>query len=548
MMIVDWLQVILVTGFVACWLLWRDRRRRTALAALAVAIVTIAIWGMAIDRWQVGGGALFGLLGLLAIGVSRWRMTRAARAGRAPRAWRLPWITGLAWLCLALVVLFPIWVFPVRPLPKPDGAYAVGVRTFELDDPSRKGVSGVPANQPRRLLVRIWYPAGDVSGLSPRPYVTRAEAETSLRAMGAGLGFPPFFEHLQHITSNAYENAPLTPGARGLPVLFFSHGYTSFLAQNSALLEQLASHGYMIVSIQHPGDAGATLFPNGDVIPMEPMPVPAKPGGKPDPILVKAFGATSTGDRLDAVLRLRADAVRTNDRIGMRSAATWLADRLFVHDQLQKGAVPASVALVVAAGRYDRVGEMGMSFGGATTGAVCMIDPRCAAGVNLDGSDLGFDAFNRNIPTPFLMFHSDPSAIIKLLGATPPAEPRGGNEFSYEQFADAGRRRDLYRVVQLDSKHIGITDFPLFIRQPLKGLMLGNAPMDDMIGTQKDMVLGFFDHYLRGVDNGFPKPQLARWRGRLVPISSCYVGDWWRTKSPAEQARLAAQIDALRRR
>lgn len=547
MMGVDWVQALLVAGFIACWLGWRDARRRAVLAGLAIAIIGVAIWGIMIDRWQVGGGAMFGVLALVAIGASRWRADRAAKAGRAARPWRLPWITGLLWLAAALALLFPIWMFPVRALPRPDGQYAVGVRTFELDDPSRKGVSGVAADQPRRLLVRIWYPAGDVSGLRPRPYMTRAEANTSGRVVGNAVGFPPLFNHLWHVRTNAYEDAPLASGARALPVLFYSHGYTSFLAQNSVLLEQLASHGYMIVSIQHTGDAGATLFPNGDLIPFEPMP-PQKPSdGKPDPMLVKAVTATDPGARLDAMLRLRADAVKSNDRIGMRSAATWLADRLFVHDRLQRGAVPAAVASLVAAGRYDRVGELGMSFGGATTGAVCMVDRRCAAGVNLDGTDLGYDAFDRDMPVPFLMFHSDPSDIFKLLGAPVPTEPRGGNEFSYERFANAGSRPDMHRVMLVDSKHVGITDFPLFIRWPLKGMMLGTAPAGDLIDTQNDMVLAFFDHYLLGADNHFPKAQIARWRGRLVPMSSGYVARWWGTKSPAEQAEITRRIDGVRR-
>lgn len=549
MMVVDWVQVIFVAGFVACWLFWRDSRRRRVLAALAAAIIATAIWGIVIDRWQAGVCALFGVFGLVAIGASRWRSTRAARAGRPAGAWRLPWVTGVIWLCLGLAALFPVWMFPIRPLPKPDGKYVIGVRTFELDDPSRKGLAGVPAGQPRRLLVRIWYPAGDVTGMRRRPYLTKEEAKTSARSiLGNALGFPPLFDHLRHVTTNAYEDAPLMPGAHSLPVLFFSHGYTSFLAQNSALVEELASHGYMIVSIQHTGDSGATRFPNGDIIPMEPIVWSTKRAdGKPDPLLVKGVTADDPGDRLDATLAVRANAVKTNDRIGMRSAAMWLADRLFVHDQLQKGIVPAAIAPLAAAGNFTKVGEFGMSFGGATTGAVCMVDRRCAAGVNLDGTDLGFDAFDRNMPVPFLMLLSDTSDVFKLLGAKPPAQPRGGNEFSYERFADAGRLPTMHRVMVLDSKHVGITDFPLFIRQPFKGMILGNAPADDLIGTQKDLVLAFFDHYLRGADNGFPKAQIARWPGRLVPISSSYVASWWRTKSRAEQEQWTKRVDAVRR-
>jgi len=48
-----------------------------------------------------------------------------------------------------------------------------------------------------------------------------------------------------------------------------------------------------------------------------------------------------------------------------------------------------------------------MSFGGAIAGEICMIDKRCAAGVNLDGGNYPFSSFNAAVPAPFLMFHSD---------------------------------------------------------------------------------------------------------------------------------------------
>ena len=55
-------------------------------------------------------------------------------------------------------------------------------------------------------------------------------------------------------------------GDAPLPVIFFSHGLISHLAQNTALMEHLASLGYVVVSIAHTYDAAPVLFPNGDVI------------------------------------------------------------------------------------------------------------------------------------------------------------------------------------------------------------------------------------------------------------------------------------------
>ncbi len=40
-----------------------------------------------------------------------------------------------------------------------------------------------------------------------------------------------------------------------ISVLIFNHGYECYPAQNTALLEQLTSHGYIVFSIAHPYDA-----------------------------------------------------------------------------------------------------------------------------------------------------------------------------------------------------------------------------------------------------------------------------------------------------
>ena len=63
--------------------------------------------------------------------------------------------------------------------------------------------------------------------------------------------------------------------------------------------------------------------------------------------------------------------------------------------------MPDAVAGIAGAGDFSSVGEMGMSFGGSTTGGICVVDPRCGAGVNLDGGDYDFGPFNRNVPATF---------------------------------------------------------------------------------------------------------------------------------------------------
>ncbi|MBV6247753.1 hypothetical protein KUU44_38750, partial [Pseudomonas aeruginosa] len=145
--------------------------------------------------------------------------------------------TGSLYGLLVLLAIAALYLFPVAPLPAPSGPYAVGVRDFELDDPSRPGLLGAPAGQPRRLLVRAWYPARPIAGTAPRHYFDPGEARSTARGFGEILGFPPLLAYLKHLRTNSYPDAPLRDDSARLPVVFYSHGYSAFAGGNWTLME-----------------------------------------------------------------------------------------------------------------------------------------------------------------------------------------------------------------------------------------------------------------------------------------------------------------------
>jgi len=544
MTIIDILLIATLLAFVAVWWLRRIPRRPLVLVVLAGLALALGVGGVLDDRWQDGVGALVAVLALLVLGVNRLR--------KAPARLGLPFVSGAAFGLLAAAAVAAIVIFPVWPLPKPSGAHPVGVRSFEVTDPSRPGLFKVAPTAPRRLLVRVWYPAGDVSGRKPARYFSEQEADTTAETLGALVGFPPFFTFVKHVRTNSYADAPLLPGASRLPVLFYSHGYTSFLAQNTALMEELASHGYVVFSVQHTYDSSATVYPNGDVAPADPelfkLAEQAEEGDDPaGKAQAQAITGKTLDDRLNGYLTMRELALAAGDNRLFKSGVIWAADRIFLHDQLQKGAVPPAIREIAAAGDLTRVGEMGMSFGGATSGTVCMVDRRCAAGINLDGGDFPFQAFAAEMPVPFLMFHSDLSGIYKRLGATPEGGPRSFNEFSYEALATAGARKDIYRVQLKAAQHLGLSDFSLFMRRPARDPIFGATPADVMIGAQNDFVRGFFDRHLRGQANGFPHKELASYRDWVTPVGVDAVRTWWLAKPQAERAAVTARIETARK-
>ncbi|WP_073650003.1 alpha/beta hydrolase, partial [Pseudomonas aeruginosa] len=410
---------------------------------------------------------------------------------------------------------------------------------------------GAPAGQPRRLLVRAWYPARPIAGAAPRHYFDPDEARSTARGFGEILGFPPLLTYLKHLRTNSYPDAPLRDDSARLPVVFYSHGYSAFAGGNWTLMEELASHGYAVYAIQHSGDASPTRLPDGTLLPMDPGLVEhlrrAAHDGLPQ-AMRQGYVSDDLDQRLDGQLHTALDLPAPANRAVNLSAPVWLADRLFVHDRLQAGEVPDRVADLVAASDFAHTGEMGMSFGGSTTGAVCMVDRRCAAAVNLDGGDFDFAPFDSDFPAPLLMLHADLGNFYRLFGIEPPARPRSFNDFSYERFEHAGQRQDIHRLVLRDSAHAGLTDNPLFIRRPLRDGLLGSAPTEVLIQAPNALVLGFFDHYLRGRANDFPQAQMARFPAWLTRYDNSAVRDWWLAKPEAQRLALRQRIDEMKRR
>ncbi|MDG3820707.1 hypothetical protein L5B88_27285 [Pseudomonas aeruginosa] len=534
--------LLLVATLLAALLAWwipalPGRRGLLALAStLALGAGLYAAWD---DRWQAGVGAFAGFSLLLGACLRR----KSVRG--------LPFRTGSLYGLLVLLAIAALYLFPVAPLPAPSGPYAVGVRDFELDDPSRPGLLGAPAGQPRRLLVRAWYPARPIVGAAPRHYFDPDEARSTARGFGEILGFPPLLAYLKHLRTNSYPDAPLRDDSARLPVVFYSHGYSAFAGGNWTLMEELASHGYAVYAIQHSGDASPTRLPDGTLLPMDPGLVEhlrrAAHDGLPQ-AMRQGYVSDDLDQRLDGQLHTALDLPAPANRAVNLSAPVWLADRLFVHDRLQAGEVPDRVADLVAASDFAHTGEMGMSFGGSTTGAVCMVDRRCAAAVNLDGGDFDFAPFDSDFPAPLLMLHADLGNFYRLFGIEPPARPRSFNDFSYERFEHAGQRQDIHRLVLRDSAHAGLTDNPLFIRRPLRDGLLGSAPTEILIQAPNALVLGFFDHYLRGRANDFPQAQMARFPAWLTRYDNSAVRDWWLAKPEAQRLALRQRIDEMKRR
>ncbi len=188
--------------------------------------------------------------------------------------------TGLAVTLSAAAVLLiatalPV-LLPVPAVPKPTGPYQVGTTTFVLTDDSRSELySGL--EEPRKFMIQVWYPAQ--AGPESRRAPWMQDADQIAPAISTYLNLPGFFlDHLALAKSDAWQDAPAESQGGPYPLLVFSHGWNGFRAQNTYQVQELASHGYVVVSLEHTYGSVMTVFPDGIQAPNNPNALPDSEG------------------------------------------------------------------------------------------------------------------------------------------------------------------------------------------------------------------------------------------------------------------------------
>ena len=148
--------------------------------------------------------------------------------------------------------------------PSQPGPYLVGNTSFILEDASRELSCG---DGNRRLVTEVWYPAADNARQWPENHMTDFfldQREAAIEALRASGDLPPDGQ-INDFTTGSYRNAPVNPNAPAMPILIFSHGFSSNRFQNFTMSDYLASHGYLVVASDHTCNAKIAPLPEGIV-------------------------------------------------------------------------------------------------------------------------------------------------------------------------------------------------------------------------------------------------------------------------------------------
>ena len=137
----------------------------------------------------------------------------------------------------------------IAVVPLPTGSEPVGTRILHWVDRSRPDPF-VAHSVSREQLVRLWYPASLKQPCEAADYASPRVWSYISHLLGVPL---------PAVRTNSGLDAPVASGFH--PVVVFTHGYTGTFTDYTFLFEDLASRGYIVVSVNHTYEATATEFP-----------------------------------------------------------------------------------------------------------------------------------------------------------------------------------------------------------------------------------------------------------------------------------------------
>ncbi len=436
--------ILLTLLFALAWSLLPERRRPRLSGYLPLLALTLIVIHAIIEglRWQMIPAYLL-TLALGAISLRRLRSPAREEVRRNPIV-RLAGVL-LTLLLFAVVSQLPA-LLPVFSLPDPGGQYPVGTFSLILSDPQRAETFTAEPGDRRQVPLQIWYPAESQPDGKPFNYWLGRDEMGRILAKEMDL---PFFllDHLSLVESHSYESASPASAQPDYPVLVFSHGYhLGYLQQNLALMEALASHGYIVVSLAHPYEALAAPLADGQLA---------------------RYASQFEEQFYDSKDRQEA------------SLSIWAADFELVLDaleQIHSGEISSALA-----GKLDleRLGLSGMSFGGSAASRVCLEDARCKALLTLDSPQYGA-VENGQIEQPLLMMTAADGKYI-------------------ERSVYEAARGPAYLATIRGAVHHNFSDLSLI--SPLGNALGFMGPIDgeQMVRIMNAYALAFFDRHLKGL-------------------------------------------------
>lgn len=186
------------------------------------------------------------------------------------------------------------------------------------------------------------------------------------KVIGRFLRLPEFvFSHLKYVTTNAVASASVADDRPNSPVLLYLTGISGFRSANTFQIEELVSHGYIVIGLDQPDIAPIVRFPDG-----------------------RQIAGLSRGEILPLNMQSVEPQLQAPTLYGQPlldgTIPYFAQDASFALDQLE--ALNKSDPNRVLTGRLDfeRIGTFGVSLGGMDATQASLKDSRLKACIIMD--------------------------------------------------------------------------------------------------------------------------------------------------------------------
>lgn len=307
--------------------------------------------------------------------------------------------------------------------PKPTGPYPLGRIDRLVTDPTRRNRYGISTNG--TFAISVWYPAAPTAGQRPARWFEEVMArDTSSASYWAYFSVTTWLDRLPYLWTYSFNDAPLAEVSGTFPVVLFSPGATANRRHFTEQLEGLASHGYVVVAFD-PYDAYDIAWPDG------------------------FYRSGRAADNYGLKDRVRDLVVVLDELTNWNQTDSRFAGRLDL----------------------DKVGAMGMSWGGPTIAEWAQQDARCKAVVLLDPGGTGGNV--QGFSTPSLTMHN-------------PADS--------DQAVFAASKTNAFWFQISNTDHPTFNNYIVFSSYPL-------ATNREAVRTINAYALSFFNKWLKGEDD-----------------------------------------------
>ena len=400
-------------------------------------------------------------------------------------------VIGLVVLAVASLAAWLV-IFPMPRFPQPTGPYAIGTRIYHWIDSTRPEPFTDDPEDHRELVVQIWYPATGQGEL--QPYMDSSEV---IRVLAKTFHVPSFLlGNVKRAPTHAMRDAPAAEGR--FAVLINPAGLSAFRDASLFWIEEMVSHGYVVVGLDQPGTAAAAVLSDGRVIRVmdkaafdQYMPLALSHASDPSPTL---NGVTLPG----GIIPFLADDLRF---------ALSQVEVLDNYDSILKGHIDT-----------DRAGTFGMSLGGYGAPEACYRDIRFRACLAVDAGKTAAVAQD-GLTQPLMIITREADSMRDERGkAGGWPEPEIAHTIDSQRAAFEHNRADAYYVTMDGMFHVNWTDAPIW--SPVVRWMGLAGPIDPYKGFAQTnaYTLAFFDRYLKGLPSALLDNTLGSEPGVRVEV------------------------------